>query len=81
MCFVAVANRGEDVISDEILVDSIESSSVGGGVAEVCATPRLVYDSFLFFEKCMHVYVRTTYNQVYPAKVKAPPGGELSGWT
>ena len=51
----------------KFVVDSIESSSVGGGVAEVCATPGLVYDSFLFFEKCMHVYVRTTHN-VYPAK-------------
>ena len=46
-----------------------------------CAAPRLVYDSALFFETCMHVYVRTTYDQMYPAKIKTPPGGKVSGWT
>ena len=46
-----------------------------------CAAPRLVYDSALFFETCMHVYVRTMYDQIYSAKIQAPPGGKVSGWT
>ena len=38
-----------------------------------CAAPRLVYCSALFFETCMHVYVRTTYYQKYSAKIKSAP--------
>ena len=65
----------------KFVVDSIESSSVGGGVAEVCATPRLVYDSFLLFEKYIPVCVLASYDQVYPAKVKAPQRGKVLRWT
>ena len=48
-----------------------------------CAAPRLVYDSALFFEIFMHVFARTTYNQIYSAKKKKrpPPEGQVSGWT
>ena len=48
-----------------------------------CAAPKLVYDSALFFETCMHEYVRTRYNQIYSAKKRKepPPGGQVSGWT
>ena len=45
------------------------------------AASKLVYDSALFFEIFMHVYVRTTYDQKYSAKLKAPPEGKISGWT
>ena len=55
------------------VVDSMEMSNIGGGVAELCAAPRLVYDSALFFETCMHVYVRTTYDQIHSAKIKKHP--------
>ena len=47
-----------------------------------CAAPRLVYDPVLFPETVVHVYVRTTYDQIYSAKKKvSPPGGQVSGWT
>ena len=54
-------------------VDSMESSNIGGGVAEVWVAPRLVYDSAFFFETCIHVYVRTTYDQICPATIKINP--------
>ena len=38
-----------------------------------CATSRLVHDLALFLETCMHVYVRTTYDQIYLAKIKSTP--------
>ena len=38
-----------------------------------CAAPRLVYDSALFFETCMYVNVRITYDQVYLTKKKKIP--------
>ena len=46
-----------------------------------CAVPRLVYDSALFFETFIHVYVRATYDQVYWAEKKkeTPPRGQISG--
>ena len=33
----------------------------------------LVYDLAFFFETCMHVYVRTTYDLIYSAKIKSTP--------
>ena len=61
------------------IVDATETSREGGVAAEVCIS---VYDSALFFETFMHVYVRTTYDQIYSAKKKvSPPGGQVSGWT
>ena len=38
-----------------------------------CAAPRLVYDSGRFFQTFMHVYVRTTDDQIYSAKKKGSP--------
>ena len=78
---MAVTNRGEDVMSDEILSSIQWKAAIKEAEWPKCASPRLVYDSALFFETCMHVYVRTTYDQIYPAKIKAPPGGKVSGWT
>ena len=79
--FVAVTNRGEDVMSDEILSSIQWKAAIKEAEWPKCAAPTLVYDSTLFFETCMHVYVRTTYDQNYSAKKKAPPGGKVSGWT
>ena len=79
--FVAVANRGEDVTSDEILPSIQWKAAIKEAGWPKCAAPRLVYDSALFFETCMHVYVRTMYDQIYSAKIQAPPGGKVSGWT
>ena len=48
-----------------------------------CAAPRLVYDSALFFETCMHVYVRTIRTTKYiqwKKKKGSPLGGQVSGW-
>ena len=42
-----------------------------------CAAPRLVYDSAIFSETFMHVYVRTTYDQIYSAKIKKNPPDEV----
>ena len=55
--------------SMRFVVDATENSKEGGVAAEVCIS-RLVYDSVLFFETCMHVYVRTTYDQTNSAKNK-----------
>ena len=77
--FVAVANRGEDVTSDEILPSIQWKAAIKEAGWPKCAAPRLVYDSALFFETCMHVYVRTTYDQTYSAIIKSSPGGKV--WT
>ena len=58
------------------VVDSMESSNIGDGVAEVCAAPRLVLFMIRHSSSrhvCMCVYVRTTYDQIYPAKIKSTP--------
>ena len=44
-------------------------SAIKEGEWPKCAAPRLVYSSALFFETCMHVCVRTTFDQIYSAKV------------
>ena len=71
--FVAVANRGEDVMSDEILSSIPWKRAMKTAEWPKCAAPRLVYDSALFYETCMRVYVRTTYDQIYSAKIKSIP--------
>ena len=73
--FVAVANRGEDM-SNEILSSIQWKTAIKEAEWPKCAAPRLVYDSPLFFETCMHVYVHTrstTYDQIYSAKIKSIP--------
>ena len=70
--FVAVTSRGDDVMSDEIL--SVQwKAAIKEAEWPTCAAPRLVYDSALFFETCLHVYVRTTYDQIYSVKIKSTP--------
>ena len=71
--FVAVANRGEDVMSDEILSSIQWKAAIKEAAWPKCAAPRLVYDSALFFETCMYVNVRITYDQVYLTKKKKIP--------
>ena len=60
------------------VVDSVESSNIRGGVAEVCAAPRLVYDSGLFFETCIRTYyVRPNIsggNKKHPPEVRSRDG-------
>ena len=60
-------------MSDEILSSIQWKAAIKEAAWPKCAAPRLVYDSALFFETCMDVYVRTTYDQIYSAKIKAPP--------
>ena len=65
---MAVANRGEDVVSDEIC------RRLNGKQQKRRQSGRSVQlpDWFMirFFETRMHVYVRTTYDQIYSAKKK-----------
>ena len=56
---VAVANRGEDVISDEILSSIQWKAATKEAEWPKCAAPRLVYDSAFFFE-CTYTYVLYT---------------------
>ena len=59
--FVVVAKIGEDT-SDEIDLSSIQwEAAIKVAEWPKCAAPRLIYDSALFFETCIHVYVRTCY--------------------
>ena len=49
------------------VVDATEDSKEGRMATEVCSS-KTAYDSALFFETFKHVYVRTTYDQIYSAK-------------
>ena len=48
-----------------------------------CVALRLVYDSALFFETFMHVYVRPirTTKHIQRQKKEESLGGQVSGWT
>ena len=81
--FVAVDDRGEDVCPTRFVVDATENRKAAKDPwRPKCAAPRLVYDSALFFETFIHVYIRITYDQICSAiKKKKHPGGQVSGWT
>ena len=49
------------------VVDATKNSKAEGVAAEV-SPPRLAYNFALFFETVLHVYVRTTYDQIYSGK-------------
>ena len=57
--FVAVDDRGEDVCPTRFVVDATENRKAAKDPwRPKCAAPRLVYDSALFFETFIHVYIR-----------------------
>ena len=59
--FVAVANRGGRCYVRRDLSSTQWKAAIKEAEWPKSAAPRLVYDSALFFETCMHVYVRTRY--------------------
>ena len=54
---MAVDERGEHVMSDDFLSLMQRKTAKNEAWRQKCAAPKLVYDSALFFETCMHVYV------------------------
>ena len=65
--FVAVANRWTCYVRRDL--SSIQwKAATKEAEWPKCAALWLVYDLALFFETCMHVYVRTTYDQIYSGK-------------
>ena len=66
---MTVANRGEDVMSEEILSSIQYKVATKEAEWPKFAAPTLVYNSALSYETCMHVYVRTTYDEIYSAKI------------
>ena len=73
---MAVDEIGEDVMSDEVYLSSMQRNRKEGGVgAEVWSCQAVVFDSAIF-ETVMHVsiwYVRTTKSIQKERKKKATP--------
>ena len=74
--FVAVANRGEDVMSDEILSSIQWKAGIKEAEWPKCAAPRLVYDSVLrdTYARIRTYYVRLNVfgeNKRHPLEVRS----------
>ena len=76
--FVAVDERGEDVMPDDIYLSSMQRKTAKKEAwRPKCAAPRLVCDSALFFETFMHVYVRRTYNTLVSYSMSPPKNNKI----
>ena len=78
--FVAVDERRERVMSDDIFSSMQQKTARKEAWRPKCAAPRLVYDSALFFETFMHVYVRKISTNKYVQRKKQkenPLGGQV----